>query len=93
MIRNESQHYAVLKKKKQCQWEVHARIENSSKFFYIKEFVKDHTCGSAALSSKNSRLTSSVIAKLIAEDLRSMPMKRPIDVVGEMHQHYEVNVP
>ena len=53
-----------------CLWSVHARVENYSKAFVIKQLDDVHTCGSPFHTIKHARMTSSMIGGLISSDIR-----------------------
>ena len=60
---------------------MHDCVQNANDYFYIKEFNKEHTCGAAVRTSKNSCCTLSLIGRLIAEEVRAKPLKCPTDVI------------
>ncbi|KAL7235417.1 hypothetical protein ACSBR1_018833 [Camellia fascicularis] len=43
----------------------------------------EHTCRAAVRTSKNSRMSSNLVASLIVNEVRGNPQTRPIDVVRQ----------
>ncbi|KAG5553484.1 hypothetical protein RHGRI_011382 [Rhododendron griersonianum] len=84
---------AVCREKKSgCPWIVHGRVDKLSRFFYIRELNNVHNCDASALKVKHSRASSSFIGKLILEEVRSRPQKRPVDVLDDMKRLYGLSI-
>ncbi|KAL7203345.1 hypothetical protein ACSBR2_016604 [Camellia fascicularis] len=43
-------------------WRVHVSLESANNFFYIKTLHDEHSCGAAVRTSKNSRMSSNLVA-------------------------------
>ncbi|KAL7242827.1 hypothetical protein ACSBR1_015257 [Camellia fascicularis] len=59
------------------------------------EFVTlhdEHTCGAAVRTSKNSRMSSNLVASLIVNEVRGNPQTRPIDVVRQFTDQYGLTI-
>ncbi|KAL7263064.1 hypothetical protein ACSBR1_001273 [Camellia fascicularis] len=59
------------------------------------EFVTlhdEHTCGAAVRTSKNSRMSSNLVASLIVNEVRGNPQTRPIDVVCQFTDQYGLTI-
>ncbi|KAL7221434.1 hypothetical protein ACSBR1_023401 [Camellia fascicularis] len=55
------------------------------------EFVTlhdEHSCGAAVRTSKNSRMSSNLVASLIINEVRANPQTRPINVVRQFTDQY-----
>ncbi|KAL7168286.1 hypothetical protein ACSBR2_038677 [Camellia fascicularis] len=75
-----------------CLWSVHARVENYSKAFVIKQFDDDHTCGSSFRIVKYARMTSSMIGGLISSDIRNEALTSVSEVVCDFKDYYGTEV-
>ncbi|KAH7842355.1 hypothetical protein Vadar_004352 [Vaccinium darrowii] len=75
-----------------CPWMVHGRVDHLSGNFYIRQLTNSHTCGASVLKMKHSRATSSLVGKLVIEDIRSQPLKRPVDVASDLKRLYGVSI-
>lgn len=75
-----------------CPWMVHGRVDHLSGNFYIRQLTNSHTCGASVLKLKHSRATSSLVGKLVIEDIRSQPLKRPVDVASDLKRLYGVSI-
>ncbi|KAI8538322.1 hypothetical protein RHMOL_Rhmol09G0093600 [Rhododendron molle] len=80
------------KKNSGCPWIVHGRVDKLSRFFYIRELNNVHDCDASALNVKHSRASFSFIGKLVLEEVRSRPQKRPIDVLDDMKRLYGLSI-
>ncbi|KAF7123448.1 hypothetical protein RHSIM_Rhsim12G0117500 [Rhododendron simsii] len=67
-------------------------LTKSTSFFTIKEFNAVHTCDSAVLTNKISRVGCHFIGRLVTEELRSRPFKRAVDIMHDMKKDYGVDV-
>ncbi|KAL7218688.1 hypothetical protein ACSBR2_011871 [Camellia fascicularis] len=70
-----------MRESKGCLWRVHASLESANNFFYIRTLNYEHSYGAAVRTSKNSRMSSNLVASLIVNEVRANPQTRPIDVV------------
>ncbi|KAL7236002.1 hypothetical protein ACSBR1_019311 [Camellia fascicularis] len=52
----------------------------------------EHTCGAAVRTSKNSRMSSNLVASLIVNEVRENPQTRPIDVVRQFTDQYGLTI-
>lgn len=75
-----------------CLWSIKAKLERHSGYFWIKEFNNVHTCGSDALSSSSSRASSRLIGRLISDEIRVTPSKRPFEFLQDMKMDFGVDV-
>ncbi|GMP73457.1 hypothetical protein CsSME_00031212 [Camellia sinensis var. sinensis] len=75
-----------------CLWSVHARVENYSKDFVIKQFDDVHTCGSSFRTVKHARMTSSMIGWLISSDIRNKALTLVSKVVCDFKDYYGIEV-
>ncbi|KAH7848531.1 hypothetical protein Vadar_004068 [Vaccinium darrowii] len=75
-----------------CPWMVRGRADHLSGNFYIRQLTNSHTCGASVLKLKHSRATTSLVGKLVIEDIRSQPLKRPVDVASDLKRLYGVLV-
>ncbi|KAL7210039.1 hypothetical protein ACSBR1_031586 [Camellia fascicularis] len=75
-----------------CLWSVHARVENYSKAFVIKQFDDVHTCGSSFRTVKHARMTSSMIGGLISSDIRNKALTSVSEVVCDFKDYYGTEV-
>ncbi|KAL7221352.1 hypothetical protein ACSBR1_023330 [Camellia fascicularis] len=75
-----------------CLWSVHARVENYSKAFVIKQFDDVHTCGSSFRTIKHARMTSSMIGGLISSDIRNKALTSVSEVVCDFKDYYGTEV-
>lgn len=80
------------KESRGCMWRVHALVEKTNGFFYIRTLNNEHTCSVAVRTSKHTRMTSSLVSGLILEELSAKPLTRPVDVVKEMKDKYGVSI-
>ncbi|KAL7257942.1 hypothetical protein ACSBR1_004128 [Camellia fascicularis] len=71
-----------------CLWSVHARGENYSKAFVIKQFDDVHTCGSSFRTIKHAWMTSSMIGSLILSDIRNKALTSVSEVVCDFKDYY-----
>ncbi|KAH7833030.1 hypothetical protein Vadar_002492 [Vaccinium darrowii] len=58
----------------------------------LANFNNVHTCGVANLSTRHSRVSSSLIGRLVSDDIRTTPPKRARDVVTDLKGLYGVDV-
>ena len=72
---------SAYKESRGCMWCVHAAVENTNGFFYIRTLKNEHTCGMAVRTSKHVRMTSSLVSGLILEEVSSKPLTHLVDVV------------
>ncbi|XP_028085950.1 uncharacterized protein LOC114286923 [Camellia sinensis] len=75
-----------------CLWSVHARVENYSKAFVIKQFDDVHTCGSFFRIVKHARMTSSMIGGQISSDIRNKTLTSINEVVCDFKDYYGTEV-
>ncbi|KAL7172484.1 hypothetical protein ACSBR2_032052 [Camellia fascicularis] len=75
-----------------CLWSVHARVENYSKAFVIKQFDDVHTCGSSFRTVKHARMTLSMIGRLISSDIRNKALTSVSEVVCNFKDYYGTEV-
>ncbi|KAL7217506.1 hypothetical protein ACSBR2_010872 [Camellia fascicularis] len=75
-----------------CLWSVHARVENYSKAFVIKQFDDAHTCGSSFRTIKHTRMTSCMIGGLISSDIRDKALTSVSEVVCDFKDYYGIEV-
>ncbi|KAL7258514.1 hypothetical protein ACSBR1_004613 [Camellia fascicularis] len=75
-----------------CLWSVHARVENSSKAFVIKQFDDVHTCRSSFRTIKHTRMTLSMIGGLISSKVRNKALTSVNEVVCDFKDYYGTEV-
>ncbi|XP_028094256.1 uncharacterized protein LOC114294332 [Camellia sinensis] len=81
-----------MRESKACLWRVHASLESANNFFYIRTLHDEHTSGAAVRTSKNSRMSSNLVASLIVNEVRGNPQTRPIDVVRQFTDQYGLTI-
>ncbi|KAI8572521.1 hypothetical protein RHMOL_Rhmol01G0205800 [Rhododendron molle] len=93
-VKNDQERVTAVCKRKTsgCPWIVHGRVDKLSRFFYIRHFNSVHDCDASVLNVQHSRASSSFIGKLVLDEIRSRPSKRPIDVLGDMKRLYGMSV-
>ncbi|XP_028075712.1 uncharacterized protein LOC114277951 [Camellia sinensis] len=94
-VKNDKDHATVYCKKRDdlgCLWSVHARVENYSEAFVIKQFDDVHTCGSSFRTIKHARMTSSMIGGLISSDIRNKALTSVSEVVCDFKDYYGTTV-
>ncbi|XP_058214882.1 uncharacterized protein LOC131326208 [Rhododendron vialii] len=75
-----------------CKWFVHAILDKSNQFFCIKELEKEHRCGATICNSKNSRMSSKLVAEEVLDEVRSKASYKPIDAVRFFRQRYGTTI-
>ncbi|XP_012853661.1 PREDICTED: uncharacterized protein LOC105973186 [Erythranthe guttata] len=75
-----------------CMWRIHASIEHANGYFYIRRYVKHHTCGSGFATSSKKRLTLDIIADLVMCEVRSKPGWVANDVVVHAKLHFGIDI-
>ncbi|KAL7194581.1 hypothetical protein ACSBR1_034915 [Camellia fascicularis] len=73
-------------------WRVHASLESANNFFYIRTLHDEHTCGAAVRTSKNSRMSSNLVASLIINEVRGNSQTRSIDVMRQFTDQYGLTI-
>ncbi|KAG5544042.1 hypothetical protein RHGRI_016709 [Rhododendron griersonianum] len=93
-VKNDQERVTAVCKRKTsgCPWIVHGRVDKLSRFFYIRHFNSVHDCDASVLNVQHSRASSSFIGKLVLDEIRSRPSKRPVDVLGDMKRLYGMSV-
>ncbi|XP_028124425.1 uncharacterized protein LOC114321467 [Camellia sinensis] len=81
-----------MRESKACLWRVHASLESANNFFYIRTLNDKHTCGVAVCTSKNSRMSSNLVASLIVNEVCGNPQTHPIDVVRQFTNQYGLTI-
>lgn len=71
---------------------VHGRTDHLSGIFFIRKLENVHNCGASVLKLRHSRATSSLVGKLVVDEIRSQPLKRPVDVVADLKRLYGVSI-
>ncbi|XP_028075157.1 uncharacterized protein LOC114277464 [Camellia sinensis] len=75
-----------------CLWNVHARVENYSKAFVIKQFDDVHTRGSSFRTIKHAKMTSSMIGGLTSSDIHNKALTSVSEVVCDFKDYYGTKV-
>ncbi|KAL7175241.1 hypothetical protein ACSBR2_028946 [Camellia fascicularis] len=94
-VKNDKDHVTVHCKRRAdlgCLWSMHARVENYSKTFVIKQFDDVHTCGSSFRTIKYARMTSSMIGGLISSDIRNKALTSVSEAVCDFKDYYGTEV-
>ncbi|KAL7173277.1 hypothetical protein ACSBR2_032692 [Camellia fascicularis] len=94
-VKNDKDHVTVHCKRRAdlgCLWSVHARVENYSKAFVIKQFDDVHICGSSFRTIKHSRMTSNMIGGVISSDIRNKALTSVSEVVCDFKDYYGTEV-
>ncbi|XP_028082753.1 uncharacterized protein LOC114284080 [Camellia sinensis] len=81
-----------MRESKACLWRVHVSLESANNFFYIRTLHDKHTCGAAVRTSKNSRMSSNLVASLIVNEVRGNPQTCPIGVVRQFIDQYGLTI-
>ncbi|XP_028104093.1 uncharacterized protein LOC114303140 [Camellia sinensis] len=81
-----------MRESKACLWRVHASLESASNFFYIRTLHDEHTCGAVVRTSKNSRMSSNLVASLIVDEVHGNPQTRPIGVVRQFTDQHGLTI-
>ncbi|XP_028110758.1 uncharacterized protein LOC114309248 [Camellia sinensis] len=77
---------------KGCNWNVHARKLEANRFFYLRKWVSEHTCGVAIRASTNRLVGSDLVVNIMAEQIRDRPLTRPTEVILNMKQDYGLDI-
>ncbi|KAK9273681.1 hypothetical protein L1049_018491 [Liquidambar formosana] len=75
-----------------CMWHVYATLQKINGYFYIRTLNNVHTCGAAVRTTKNSRMSSELVASLIRDKVRDKPLTRPTDVVYDFKVNYGLDI-
>ncbi|KAK9291102.1 hypothetical protein L1049_009289 [Liquidambar formosana] len=73
-------------------WRVYATLQKINGYFYIRTLNNVHTCGAAVRTTKNSRMSSELVASLIRDKVRDKPLTRPTDVVYDFKVNYGLDI-
>ncbi|KAL7249647.1 hypothetical protein ACSBR1_011768 [Camellia fascicularis] len=76
----------------ECLWSVHARVENSSKAFVIKQFDDVYTCRSSFLTVKQARMTLSMIGGQISSEVHNKALTSISEVVCDFKDYHGTEV-
>ena len=71
-----------------CGWYVHGRVENDNSFFYVRDLLNEHTCGSAYKTTKHPRISSELVASLIVEEIKGRPLTPTVDFIYYVQNNY-----
>ncbi|KAL7201583.1 hypothetical protein ACSBR1_033307 [Camellia fascicularis] len=94
-VKNDKDHVTVHCKRRAdlgCLWSVHARVENYSKAFVIKQFDDVHICGSSFRTIKHSKMTSNMIGGQISSDIRNKALTSVSEVICDFKDYYGTEV-
>lgn len=93
-VKNDKERVTAVCRKKNsgCPWMVHGRTVHLSGIFFIRKLENVHNCGASVLKLRHSRATSSLVGKLVVDEIRSQPLKRPVDVVADLKRLYGVSI-
>ena len=61
----------AMKETKGCPWRIHASLQKSTGFFYVKRFNRQHTCGAAVRSMKSPKTSFQNSCNIFQNGLRS----------------------
>ncbi|KAG5556431.1 hypothetical protein RHGRI_006879 [Rhododendron griersonianum] len=75
-----------------CKWFVHTILDKSNHIFCFKELEKEHRCGATICNSKNSRMSSKLIAEKVLHEVRSKMSYKPIEAVRFFRQRYGTTI-
>ncbi|KAK9284049.1 hypothetical protein L1049_012309 [Liquidambar formosana] len=75
-----------------CMWRVNATLQKINGYFYIRSLNNIHTCGAAIRTTKNSRMSSELVASLIRDKVRDKPLTRPTDIVYDFKESYGLDI-
>ncbi|KAK9284680.1 hypothetical protein L1049_023856 [Liquidambar formosana] len=75
-----------------CMWHVYATLQKINGYFYIRTLNNIHACGGAIRTTKNSRMSSELVASLISGKIRDKLLTRPTDVVYDFKVNYGLDI-
>ncbi|BFG25049.1 hypothetical protein CerSpe_113230 [Prunus speciosa] len=64
----------VNKQSEGCPWRVHATLNSTNGFFYIKDLKNEHTCRGRVRSCQNVFMGSKIVSSVVADQLRTKPL-------------------
>ncbi|XP_028056952.1 uncharacterized protein LOC114260951 [Camellia sinensis] len=82
----------LFREAKGCMWNVHGKVENANRFFYIRKLKNVHTFGVEVRTMNHSRMSSDLVADLIVEGVRDNPLTRLVHVVQDFKLRYGLRV-
>ncbi|XP_012833673.1 PREDICTED: uncharacterized protein LOC105954548 [Erythranthe guttata] len=80
------------KDEKQCPWRIHASVDKSNNYFYIRNYNNNHRCGMFFGTASKKRITSDVIMELIDGYIRTMPAITPRQIQAQIKEHYGLDI-
>ncbi|KAK9288701.1 hypothetical protein L1049_017164 [Liquidambar formosana] len=75
-----------------CMWRVYATLQKINGYFYIRTLNNVHMCGAAVRTTKNSWMSSELVASLIRNKMRDKPLTRPTDIVYDFKVNYGLDI-
>lgn len=75
-----------------CKWRVHAILNRANEFFYIKSLNNEHTCRRRIRNGKSVLMGSKIVSTIVAEQIRSKPLVKPIEIVKDFKLNYGLDI-
>ncbi|XP_012853205.1 PREDICTED: uncharacterized protein LOC105972771 [Erythranthe guttata] len=76
----------------QCSWRIHASVDKSNDYCYIRSYNKHHQCGMFFGTTSKRRLNSVVIIDLIENDIRAMPAITPCEIQSQVKDKFGIDI-
>ncbi|XP_050379429.1 protein FAR1-RELATED SEQUENCE 6-like [Argentina anserina] len=75
-----------------CLWNVHATLDRSNDFFYIRRLNNEHTCSSRIRDGRSPSMGSKIVSLVLANQIRTNPLIRPVEVVKDFKRNYGLDI-
>ncbi|XP_024172236.1 uncharacterized protein LOC112178309 [Rosa chinensis] len=75
-----------------CLWNVHATLNRTNDFFYIRQLNNEHTCNGHIRDSSSPLMGSKIVSSVLANQVRSSPLLRPVDIVRDFKMNYGLEI-
>ncbi|XP_012851021.1 PREDICTED: uncharacterized protein LOC105970742 [Erythranthe guttata] len=76
----------------QCSWRIHASVDKSNDYCYIRSYNKHHQCGMFFGTASKRRLNLVVIIDPIETDIRAMPAITPGEIQSQVKDKFGVDI-
>ncbi|KAI5335027.1 hypothetical protein L3X38_025160 [Prunus dulcis] len=75
-----------------CSSRVHATLCPANDFFNIRTLNNEHTCSGCIRDWKNMMMCSKVVSSILAEQIASKPLMKPIEIVKDFKKFYGLDI-
>ncbi|KAH7866332.1 hypothetical protein Vadar_019027 [Vaccinium darrowii] len=76
-----------------CQWRVHASVESTNGYFYIRKLCNEHNCRVVITKSSNQRVSSDLVAQAIVGKVRGAESStKPKDVMDFFNEYCGIKI-